>query len=60
MFVFFTECKAGYYGNGGDTCTLCPGNEIKPSQGDAPDCSADQLCDGVSSEANAEHTACGK
>ena len=53
----FTECNAGYYGNGSDDCTLCPDNTIKSTRGDAPDCNA---CDGVSNEANTEHTACGK
>ena len=56
----FTECKAGYYGSANDTCTNCSGKEIKSSQGDAPDCSADPPCDGVSNDPNAEHTACGK
>ena len=56
----FTECNAGYYGSGNDTCTKCSGNEIKPSQGDAPDCNADPPCDGVSNDPNAEHTACGR
>ena len=60
LTMYFTECNAGYYGSANDTCTKCSGNEIKSSQGDARDCSADPPCDGVSSEVNAEHTACGK
>ena len=56
----FTECNAGYYGSGSTTCTLCPGNPIKSRRGDAPDCNAETPCDGVSTESNAEHTACGK
>ena len=56
----FTECNAGYYGNATTTCTLCPGNTIKSVQGNASDCNGETPCDGVSNEANAEHTACGK
>ena len=57
---FFAECNAGYYGSANDTCTKCSGNEIKSAQGDAPDCSADSPCDGVSDDPNVEYTACGK
>ena len=39
---------------------LVVSNTAKSSQGDAPDCNADPLCDGVSNEVNAEHMACGK
>ena len=56
----FIECNAGYYGNATTNCTLCPGNTIKSSQGDAADCNAETPCDGVSNEVNAEHTACGR
>ena len=57
---FVTECNAGYYGSGNDTCTLCPGNTIKSVQGDASGCNAETPCDCVSNEVNAEHTACGE
>ena len=53
-----TECNAGYYGSPSTTCTLCSGNMIKPSQGDAPSC--DIECDPAWSQPNAERTACGK
>ena len=56
----FTECNAGYYGNGSATCTLCPGNTIKSSPGYASDCNTDAQCDGVSNEPNTGHTVCGR
>ena len=51
----FTECAAGYYASG-TNCSLCIGNTIKPSQGDASQC--DTECD-PGSEPNDVHTACG-
>ena len=38
---------------------MCIGNTIKSAPGDAADCSADAPCDGVTTEPNAGHTACG-
>ena len=52
------ECGAGFFRNG-PLCTMCPGNEIKTMPGDAPDCSADPPCDGVTQEPNDQHTQCG-
>ena len=51
----YTECKAGYYGNEAN-CSVCLGNTIKQSQGDASEC--DTECD-HGSEPNDERTACG-
>ena len=57
-FYSILVCKAGYYKNG-YSCSLCSGNDIKSAPGNATNCSADQLCDSVSSEPNTQHTACG-
>ena len=51
-------CKAGYYISG-SSCTMCTGNEIKSTPGDATDCSADPLCDDATKVPNDDHTACG-
>ena len=50
------ECNAGYYGNAGTSCTLCPGNTIKAEQGATANC--DVEC-AESSDPNDEHRACG-
>ena len=57
VIMHYIECAAGYYGTQ-SSCTACPGNTIKPSQGDALDC--DTECDPTSSDPNADHTECGR
>ena len=58
LVSFIPVCKAGYYSSG-SSCTLCTGNEIKSTPGDAADCSADTPCDGITSVPNDEHSTCG-
>ena len=52
----FVECDAGYFGTWRN-CTLCPGNTIKPSRGDAESCPV--WCNGNTSVPNYSHTQCG-
>lgn len=54
--ILLTECKAGYYGNGSISCTLCPGNKIKLERGDALECLIE--CP-TFNEPNDDHTECG-
>ena len=56
-YISITVCNAGYYKNGG-TCTMCPGNTIKATDGDATSCTV--LCDGTSQVPNSAHTGCGE
>ena len=55
--ISITVCNVGYYKNGG-TCTMCPGNTIKPIVGDTISCTA--TCDGTSQVPNSAHTDCGE
>ena len=50
-------CNAGHYGMNG-SCELCPGNTIKPTVGDAVNCSS--TCEEMLTVANSNHTDCGK
>ena len=56
--TYFSECNAGYYGSANTTCTQCPGNTIKTSQGDATGCDTDILCDGINTVPNVDYSAC--
>ena len=41
----------------GNSCSICPGNTIKTSVGNATSCNA--TCDGVTTVPNGKHTTCG-
>ena len=53
----FLVCNAGYFIDG-DSCSICPGNTIKMSPGNATAC--DTTCDGVTTVPNGKHTTCGE
>ena len=71
--MLFTECGPGRYKGKVNTtnrycfnspgqrdeCLLCPGNTIKFVSGDDPALCLN-VCDGITSVANAERTTCGK
>ena len=63
LFMFnlliVSVCNAGHFGSG-FSCTICPGNTIKPASGDAANCDAAEPCDGTTTVPNAGHTACGE
>ena len=59
IYTSFLECEAGYYKNG-VACSLCPGNKIKTTVGDASNCDADPPCNGTNQVPNSGHTACSK
>ena len=56
MFSFLLVCNVGYFMDG-DSCTLCTGNTIKLSAGNATVC---DTCDGTTTVPNADRTACGE
>ena len=39
---------------------MCTGNEIKRTEGNSVNCSADIACDGIAAVPNSRHTDCGK
>ena len=39
---------------------MCTGNEIKRTEGNAVNCSADVTCDGTAAVPNSKHTDCSK
>ena len=55
---FVAVCNAGYYNSSG-SCSLCTGNTIKSTSGDATDCNTDAACNGTDNIPNTGHTACG-
>ena len=53
---YLSVCNAGHYRTG-ESCVLCPGDAIKPTVGDAVNCS--NTCDEMMTVANDNHTDCG-
>ena len=51
-------CIPGYFCDG-SSCTMCTGNTIKTSAGNATNCDADPPCDDVKTVPNVNHTDCG-
>ena len=57
-YFYLVVCHAGYFYEG-PGCTLCTGNTIKTTAGNAANCDADQPCDGMKTVPTEDHTGCG-
>ena len=58
QYFYVVVCHAGYFYEG-PGCTLCIGNTIKTTAGNAANCEADPACDGVMTVPTDDHTGCG-